>query len=566
MGYEKHNFKSGDILTAEHMNAIEDGIVSASASASRTTIYCWGDSLTEGVGAYVMQPDNRNAYMAYSYPAWLGQSLNVVNLGARGEDIHAIMARQGADPIVIQTEFTIPASKDTPVKIGEVSRMLTYGAGTGLTSKEGNLVKINKEVESPGLNPCIIKDVEGIIYRELTGSVDDNTTYNYYFRRLESGTETVVPVGTEVETYAMRNYRNGYAVIWMGANGGYTSHQDFVSKVEQMVEYGKYNNYIVILSREFASQWVGDIMTLLTDESGFCHVIYLMDELPYRGYSMAGISSSNIDTSSWVTTDLIKKNAPLLCDFISGQSTEEDKYGALHFSAWGYKAIAKLVQEKLMPLISASSGGGSGGGDTPIPTTGTDTYGTYLYKMPKPRTFNGTTYLNTKIKLYEDVTSEWTVVCKYSGVLSTDDAPGYPVNVLCCMPDGSNQGILLRYTSASDAMIVLGNGAFPLGPAYNNNTSINFDQTNVVIIVKYEDTYKFYCNNTACAYGVALGPNGYDLTPDKAHELPLIFGGRWNSSGDVVNYRTKFTLENAIVYDSALAEADVIDLYNELTE
>ena len=306
-------------------------------------------------------------------------------------------------------------------------------------------------------------------------------------------------------------------------------------------------------------------MTLLTDESGFCHVIYLMDELPYRGYSMAGISSSNIDTSSWVTTDLIKKNAPLLCDFISGQSTEEDKYGALHFSAWGYKAIAKLVQEKLMPLISVSSGGGDGGGggDTPTPTTGTDTYGTYLYKMPKPRTFNGTTYLNTKIKLFEDLSTEWTVVCKYSGVVSSDDAPGYPCNILCCMPDGSNQGTLVRYTSASDAMVVLGSGAFPLGPAYNNNTEVNFDGTNVMIIVKTGSKYKFYCNNTTCAYGMALD---YVLADDKAHSLPLIFGGRWNSSGDVVNYRTKFTLENAIVYDSALAEADVIDLYNELTE
>lgn len=27
------------------------------------TVYCWGDSLTEGVGAYVMPPDGRNAYI-----------------------------------------------------------------------------------------------------------------------------------------------------------------------------------------------------------------------------------------------------------------------------------------------------------------------------------------------------------------------------------------------------------------------------------------------------------------------------------------------------------------------
>lgn len=555
-------------FTEAQLLAMANGQGQSQAQGSgRITVYCWGDSLTEGVGAYVMQPDNRNAYMAYSYPAWLGQSFDVVNLGARGEDINAIMARQGADPIIIQTSFTIPAGADTPVKIGELSRMLTYGAGTGLTSKSGALVKINKEVESPGLNPCVIADVEGIIYRELKSSTDDNTTYDYYFRRLEDGTAVTVPVGTEVETYAMRNYRNGYAVIWMGANGGYTSHQDFANKVLKMVEYGNYNDYIVILAREFAAQWVPDIKALLTDEMGVCHVIYLMDQLPYRGYAMAGISSNNIDTSNWVTTDPIKKNAPLLCDYISSQSNDEDKYGALHFSAWGYKAIAKLVQEKLMPMIKVAenSGGGSGEGGGSS-TTGTDSYGTYLYKLPAPRTFNGTTYLNTKLKLYEDVSSEWTVVCKYSGALSTDDAPGYPVNVLCCMPDGNNQGILLRYTSASDAMVVLGAGAFPLGPSYDNNTSINFDQTNVIIIVKFENTYKFYCNNTVCAYNGALGPNGYDLSSDKAHDLPLIFGARWNHDGSIANYRTKFTLEDARVYEGAMAESDVIDLYYELTQ
>lgn len=229
------------------------------------------------------------------------------------------MARQGADPIVIQTAFTIPASKDTPVKIGEVSRMFTYGAGTGFTSKSGNLVKLNKEVESPGLNPCLINGVEGIIYRELTSSsLDDNTTYNYYFKRLESGDATAVPAGTEVETQAMRYYRNGYAVIWMGANGGYTSHNDFVSKVNKMVTYGKYKDYLVILAREFAEQWAREIMDLLTDEDGYCHVIYLMDELPDRGYQMAGIGRNSVDTSTWQTTDPIKKNTPLLCDHISG--------------------------------------------------------------------------------------------------------------------------------------------------------------------------------------------------------------------------------------------------------
>lgn len=527
------------------------------ASSGRTTVYCWGDSLTEGVGAYTMMPDNQNAYMAYSYPAWLGQSFNVVNLGARGEDINSIMARQGADPITIQTSFTIPASKDTPVKIGELSRMSTYGAGTGLTSKSGKLVKVNKEVESPGLNPCVIKDVEGIIYRELDTTCGDEGTYDYYFKRLEDGTATTVPVGTEVETQAMRYYRNGYAVFWMGANGGYTSHNDFVNKVNSMVEYGKYKNYLVILAREFAEEWAREIMGLLTDDDGFCHVIYLMDILPYRGYAMAGIPSNSIDTSSWVTTDPIKKNAPLLCD-CNVNETGEARYGALHFSAWGYKAIAKLVEEKLLAMVKADKTNSES--TAPVPTTGTDEFGHYVYKLPASRTFNGTTYLNTKIKLYEDVDADWTVAVKYSGTVSCDD--GYPCNILCCLHDGENDGLLVRYTSASAPMIRMVNYGIGIG-AENSKTSINLDGTNVMIIVKEGNDYRFYCNNTEYAYGMDLTSA---LSSGDAHSLPLIFGARWSSDGQTVQYKTKFTLEEARVYDTALDDADAINLYGDLTE
>ena len=546
---------SADFSRVYLANEVSDIATSLDEVRGRNTIYCYGDSLTEGVGGYVMQPDNMNAYMAYSYPAWLSQSLDVLNLGARGEDIHAIMARQGADPIVIDTAFTIPASKDTPVKIGELSRIFTYGEGTGFTSKDGNLVKVNKEVESPGLNPCVINGVEGIIYRELTSSVDDASTYDYYFRRLEDGVAVSVPVDTEVQTYAMRYYRNGYAVIWMGANGGYVSHQDFVAKVQAMVEYGQYKNYLVILAREFAEEYARDIIELLTDEDGFCHVIYLMDELPYRGYAMAGISTNTIDTSEWVTTDPIKKNAPLLCDYLSGQSGE-DQFGGLHFSAWGYKAIAKLVEEKLMRMIGASKSSDI----VPVPTEGTDEYGHYVYKLPAPRTFNGAKYLNTHIPLYEDVVSNWTLVCKYTGAVECDD--GYPCNIFNCIHDGVADGVMVRYTSASAPSVNLGAGAFAIG-AENSNTSINLDDTNVMIIVKDGDYYRFYCNNTTCAYGTALN---YPLTSDKAHELPLIFGGRWSTSGQEVQYLTKYTLLDARVYDTALSNADAVALYNELAE
>ena len=112
---------------------------------------------------------------------------------------------------------------------------------------------------------------------------------------------------------------------------------DFVNKVNAMVEYGQYDNYLVIISREFSGGSLATIKTELTDPDGFCHVVDLMEQLPYRGYAMAGIAHNSVDTSGWETTDPIKKNAPLLCEYLSGQ-TGEAQYGTLHYQADSGKA------------------------------------------------------------------------------------------------------------------------------------------------------------------------------------------------------------------------------------
>ena len=587
MSYTKHNFTTGGTIQAAPFNAMENqiaenetAIAGKAAAADLTalagrvsvlegggmrppTIYCWGDSLTEGVGAYVMMPDNQNAYMAYSYPAFLAQTYNAVNLGARGEDINAIMARQGADPITLQADLSIPASAATPVQVGTLTRMSTYGAGTGLTSKNGALVKINKEVESPGLNPCVIAGVEGILYREIADTSSDEGTYTYYFRRLEDGEAVTAPEGTEVQTFAMRHYRgNGAAIFWMGANGGYSSHNDFCAKVLAMVEYGQYSDYLVILSREFAETYARQIMNILTDEDGVCHVLYLMDQLPYRGYGLAGIPSHTIDTSQWETTDPIKKNAPLLCDFLASQSGEA-QYGALHFSAWGYKAIAKLCMERLadMKLYTEISQGGSQN----LPQV--DEYGTLLYKLAEPRTLNGSRYINTHVKLYDDVDKDWTIVCKYHGTVVCTD--GVPYIIFCCMHDGGNDGVMQRYHLADDsedlgvseygASIFCGNSGFSLN---GSNGAINRGGENVVIIVKDGNDYSVYINSDTMCYGTPLT---YALQAEDAHDLPLLIGARWNLEGTTAQFITAFTLDDFRIYNAALDASDVGAIYDELT-
>lgn len=525
---------------------------SSSGGSARPTIYCWGDSLTEGVGGYVMQVDNQHAYMAYSYPDWLGQTWNVVNLGARSENIPAIMARQGADPIVLQSALNIPASKDTPVLIQQVTQLYNQTTGLGFTSKSGALVKICKEVESPGLNPCVIAGVEGIIYRETVNTyLDNETTYNYYFKRLESGTAVTAPSGTEIETYAMRYYRNGgVAVIWMGANGGYSSVADFINKVNAMVEYGEYSNYLVIISREFSGADLQALKSGLTDDDGFCHVISLMDQLPYRGYAMAGIPNGTVDTSWWTTTDVLKKAAPLLCEFIAS-GTGEDQYGTLHYSSWGYKAIGKLVNEKLGTMDLYTSGGGSG--------PETDDYGTLMYKLKSARSLDGTTYINTKVKLFDAVSKSWTFAIKWSGSPTTLN--GWPANVFCCAKDGTWKGLLYRYYTTGAGNFLFGNRNSNMTSTKTDGMVDNYGGTNIVIVSRDGDNYTAYCNGKEKAYGEVIT---YTMAAADTIDLPLILGARYNAEGTEVHYQTIVTIEDCRVYDDALDETAMSALYDEL--
>ncbi len=500
--------------------------------AGQMQVYCWGDSLTEGVGGDVKQKEGIFTYPEYSYPKTLAESYNVVNCGARGENIPAIMARQGADPIVVGG-FTIPADK-TPVKVGE----LNLSTGKGLKTKSGATAQILKESEGSGFNPVTIAGVKGTLFRKLENHFDAEHTYEYDFVRALPGNSVAVPANTEVVTHAMQHFRNGVAIIWMGANGGWSSHTDYINKVNSMIQYGNYRNYLVILSREFAEPWRTEIKKAFTDEEDFCHVIDLLEELPDRGYMLAGLCFHYLDTSLWTTTDVIKKNAPLLCEYLNGQ-TGEDAYGTLHYSAWGYKAIGKLVREKLetMDTIKITS------------SSGEDEFGTYLYKLAVKKTLYGGSVIDTKIKLYDDKDKNWTVVCVFDGVATS--AEGWPANILSCNYDGG-PGLLARYEADDGGLTVFaGTGGINSQHATNWERH-NRDGLNCLIVVKNGDNYSLFLNG-GLAYGAPLG---YGITAEQQHELTLIAGARYSAEG-VKQYYTSVTIKQLIVYEAPLSNAAV---------
>ena len=535
-------------------------------------IYCWGDSLTEGLSGNILPPDGFNAYPAFSYPAWVGQTYKTINLGTRGEASAQIMARQGADPIRIKTAFTIPASKDTPVLVEQMTNAYNIYEGAGLKSKGGLWLKMNRECESAGLNPCTIAGVEGILYREIGDEpLSNEGTYNLKFKRLNDGEAVTVPVGTIVQSFAMRHYRNnGAAVIWMGANdwrgypydSPYLGVDEYINRVDKMLEYGGYgNNFVLIISREYDGEDLEKIKQTYTDINGVCHVVSLMDELPVRGYQLAGIGYERVDTSSWTTTDPIMKNAPLLCEYLSGNpyGTSESDYGELHYSIWGNRAIGKLVTEKLAEVFGVY----------------TDNYGVLRYKFVGPLTLDGSNYLDTRTKLYNDLSDSWTAVFKWHGTpVSFSNMYPYPATIFCdSRPkddtdenDHERRGLDYFYYKVGEMVpppdgirIMLGsNDKFVGLNATSDNIVERYGYTNVVIIAKNKNSYRAYVNNTTPYSGTFALPSNNNNT------LPLIVGGRYDAEGNV-GMKTKFTIDQVMVYSGALSDEACVSLYNDLT-
>ncbi|MDD3336959.1 MAG: hypothetical protein PHI98_15870, partial [Eubacteriales bacterium] len=197
------------------------------------------------------------------------------------------------------------------------------------------------------------------------------------------------------------------------------------------------------------------------------------------------------------------------------------------------------------------NGGGSGAEELPM----TDDYGTMSYRLPNaPMQLNGLKKLDTGIKLFETVDAAWTVVCVFDGEISC--AQGYPYSVLTCMLD-AGKGLTVRRSSADEGLTVLaGSGGIRCDLA--GATEV-LNGRNVMIITKSGDNYGIYLNGVL-AYGAQLG---YGIVQTDTHSCTLIAGARQNGEG-AYEYYTAFTLDELRVYTTALDEAAITALSDEL--
>lgn len=507
----------------EEISKIKEG---AGQQAAGSAVYCWGDSLTEGVGGWMKTPENVQYSIVSSYPDEVAKRYPCVNLGCRGETIQTIMARQGSDPMVVGG-FTIPAEAGADVVVGYLRGNYFSENRLGIPTASGDLAQPLAESEA-GINPCAIAGVEGELFRDMES--DSQGRFAYRFRRAQSGQAVPVPEGTQLETYAMKHYRGGVAVIWMGANGAVNSHTAYIQKLKQMIAYGNYSNYLVLIAREYTAQWVledtNSIQKALTDENGVCHLLYLPPHLAARGYTLAGIGASGgvPDTSGWATTDELLKKAPLLMYSYGGN--QEENFESLHFSCYGYKAIGRLVTEQLGKLLGAQPGGNEPEPEPGYETDGEDEFGAFAYKLTKPMTGTGNA-VNTNVKLY-DTEKDWTICCRFRADMTVSDG------ALGCVFEGRKffdadsvqTAAFLRLLPQTDGSMEYsfagGFGGFNFPFDNNSGYTAPTDGYHTAVIAKQGGNYWFYLDGSL-AYNCALG---YQVTEDHLHEEPLYLFGR----------------------------------------
>ena len=463
--------------------------MAAVKNAFMTSVYCWGDSLTEGVGGDVV-----------------GRTYSAVNLGCRGETIQTIMARQGSDPMVVGG-FTIPASSAENVVVGYLKGSYFDSDRAGLATASGDLAQPLRESEA-GINPCSIAGVKGRLYRDFTA--DASGRYAYRFKRETDGLALAVPNGTQIETYAMAHYRHGACVLWMGANGAVASHTAYIEKIKRFIAYGNYAAYVVVMAREYAEQWIGDIRTALTDADGTCHLLYLPPLLLARGYTLAGVAGSAgvPSTANWGTaygvTDALLLGAPLLC---AVNTSVPCGFESLHFSPYGYKAIGKLVTEKLGEMVGISSVNGTTdtGEDKGFETDVTDSFGALAFRLTRPKSGIGTLF-DTGYTPY-DTDKDWTICCKFADNINVvGGSLGSIFESYLYFPEAQKvTAVYLRKLIGADGVVDFsfagGMGGFNMP---RDQYGASTDGYRYAIITKQGNNFDFYFDG-ARAYNCALG-------------------------------------------------------------
>lgn len=508
--------------------------IQQTGSKKGLTVYCWGDSLTQGIGG------NVNGWHLISYPQVLAERCNAVNLGILSDNVPTIMARMGADAIVLPA-CTIPGSSSESVVVGNTT--------DGMTLESGRIGKLLKYGDC-GINPCYVNDVPCVLFRDYSADTSDGLSIR--LRRLEDGLPVVVSAGTKLITFGAKHYKgNGLHIFWMGANGGYGSDaegknldfSDYVAQLQKCVDYVAPADYLIIYARErkgYATDESAEVQELKETFNG--HLIDLLPQLNDRGLLYG-------ETNVWDGT--LVKGVPKTLDSGDG----------CHYSFYGYMAIGKIIWEYVAPRVlnKTTSSGGTDTPDTPVaPVVDSDEIGKWAYKLKSPKNLiSGSLAINTGFKPLAEGATTWTIAVKFADGLTAADATQWGTLMFCEVETSKTQlkiATLKSGTQYPECNVMCNSGGFAISTEQMGLTLYDSGY-HTFVITKNDGDYTFYLDNNKL-YNNKLGypqaGNGDD---------PLYIGG-WGSGWGMV----KGTIMDVRIYNQCIDDAAVDALNNIFAE
>lgn len=299
------------LLLGRNVYVKRENLLLAYEKTQVSGIVCYGDSLTEGAcGDGVTFPnvlkDRLEEKRIY---------IPVVNMGIGGENSNTIAARAGGTPFQVMN-FTIPES--------------TERVEVEFIKEEGKPIRL-LERGSSGVNPCVIYGVEGT----LSCEIEEGVKTTYYFSRSQEGESVDVPEGSEVETWASKNYNDYIFVLFIGANKGYNSPEDLIAQQRSVLELQKKHagKYIIIGLPTGTREENVELEKVMQEAYGDKY-INLREYMSTQAIYDAGIKPTEEDLARMEEG---RVPSSLLADHI-------------HFKAKGYELIGNLVYERMEEL------------------------------------------------------------------------------------------------------------------------------------------------------------------------------------------------------------------------
>lgn len=488
------------------------------------TVYCWGDSLTQGIGG------NVNGWHLISYPQVLSERCNAVNLGILSDNVPTIMARMGADAILLPA-CMIPASSAESVVVGNTT--------DGMSLESGRTAHLLKYGDC-GLNPCYVNDTACVLFRDYASDTAEGQSIR--IRRLEDGDALTVAANTKLITYGAKHYKgNGLHIFWMGANGGYgsdTQHSnldfsDYVEQLQKCVDYVAPADYLIVYARErkgYAQDEAEEVAVLKETFAG--HLIDLLPQLRDRGLLYG-------ETSQWDGT--LKDGVPAVLDSGDG----------CHYSFYGYMAIGKIIWEYVAPyVLNKTTSGGTDTPDTPVtPVVDSDEIGKWAYKLKSPKNLiSGSLAINTGFKPFAEGATAWTIAVKYADGLTAADATQWGTLMFCEVETSKTQlkiATLDSNTQYPECNVMCNSGGFAISTEQMGLTLYDSGY-HTFVITKNDGDYTFYLDNNKL-YNNKLG-----YPQAGTGDEPLYIGG-WGSGWGMV----KGTIMDVRIYNQCIDDTAV---------